>query len=428
MAKKSALSKLNWDDPTSEPIIQEEAAPQFQEELAAFPQQPKSVAPAPAEEVSQEPVAQPSKPTVKQEKKKGFFSQTLAPAKKTSSPLGKLGVTEDIPATIENITQEVEAGETPNYYFPEEPVKPVKEKMPLFPKREPKEKPPKQPKPPKPPKEKKKKDKPVKEPREKRLLFKNQPASIQLGDEITNGNTVYSEVSSNYTSMEMELEMQDELASRKERAAEQRHQLWVQFSTIALIIGCVYLIFLIYGTLNTQYVYNDEGHIVPQRMTVQKIQALEEFDTIATEYLQARLLYEEVLTLDYRIGAGIEDPLLIAPEYEAMLNRINDLIIQTQAVTVSSQYAQVHEMLQTWIKTEISVYCQNMSTAIAQNNATAASHALEYKQYMYNDFSTITANLTALGSVVDGADIGEIANWSPESYVSEHIGALEGGF
>lgn len=229
-----------------------------------------------------------------------------------------------------------------------------------------------------------------------------------------------------YNLYEAELE-QDEFdrAVRTERA-ERRGLLFNRIGMTMLIVGCVYLLFLIYGALNTEYVYNDQGKLVPQVMSVEQIRAREDFEKVQSEYLQARRIYEVVLELDYRIAAGVEDPLLIAPEYEEALNMVNDLALQCQALSVSDRYTQLHAMIKSWVTNDIAIYCQNMSKAITQNNSVAAGHALEAKAAVYNDFSIITANLTKLGETVDGVNLGDITEWSPEKYINESIGGIGG--
>jgi hypothetical protein len=229
-----------------------------------------------------------------------------------------------------------------------------------------------------------------------------------------------------YNLYEAELE-QDEFdrAVRTERA-ERRSLLFNRIGMTMLIVGCVYLLFLIYGALNTEYVYNDQGKLVPQVMSVEQIRAREDFEKVQSEYLQARRIYEVVLELDYRIAAGVEDPLLIAPEYEEALNMVNDLALQCQALSVSDRYTQLHAMIKSRVTNDIAIYCQNMSKAITQNNSVAAGHALEAKAAVYNDFSIITANLTKLGETVDGVNLGDITEWSPEKYINESIGGIGG--
>lgn len=229
---------------------------------------------------------------------------------------------------------------------------------------------------------------------------------------------------SNFDKYEQELEAEDLMNSIKEEKAEHRRIIFKRFVAITLVLGCVYLIFLIYGACNTKYVYSEFGDIVPQKMTLEEIEAVESFNEFSAKYLQARVIYEKALTLDYRVAAGIEDPIVVAPEYEELLEDINQLSIQIQALEVSSTYVQLKTMLENWVQTDVAVYCQRMSEAISQNNAQYAEQAIQYRNIMYNDFSLITENLVIIGQSLGCVDLENIVNWSPESFVQENIGAI----
>jgi len=211
----------------------------------------------------------------------------------------------------------------------------------------------------------------------------------------------------------------------KEEKREKRNALLKRIVAIMLIIGCAYMIFLIYGVFNTTYIYNDKGEIVPQKMTVKQIREMEQYTEITTQYRIARMLYEKVLTLDYRIAAGVEDPKLIAPEYESILEDVESLAIEIQAMEVPAKYSQVKNMLSTWIQTDVAVYCQRMSQAISQDNAEYAQQAMQYRTVMYDDFSLITENIVIIGQTVESVDIKDIIEWSPDKYVRENLGAID---
>lgn len=227
-----------------------------------------------------------------------------------------------------------------------------------------------------------------------------------------------------YDVYEEELLAEDLLKSRKEEKYENNRRIIRKITAFLLILGCVYLIFLIYGACNTKYVYSDTGEIVAQKMTFKEIEAVENFNEFSAQYLRARVIYEKALTLDYRVAAGVEDPIVVAPEYEELLNDINDLSISLQALEVSSTYVQLKTMLENWVQTDVAVYCQRMSEAISQNNSQYAEQALQYRNIMYNDFSLITENLVIIGQSLGCIDLENIVNWSPESYVQENIGGI----
>jgi hypothetical protein len=389
------LSKLNYQsEPAQAPAPIVDTQPVVQPTIEVTQDIPRPIAP------ELQPAAPASTPATPTSSKKNLFK------KKGPSPLNKLEGLETPDATIVNNTtgeRGVVAPEqpAPRAEFSEQsheaaPPAPVAEPVPLRPKKK------------------------TKTPKQKKV-----PATTEVVVPPPDATEM------DYDQFELELE-QDELnrAVRTERA-ERRGVVFNRVGMIALITGCVYLLFLIYGALNTQYVYNDHGKLVPQVMSVEQIRAREDFEKVQSEYLQARRIYEEVLKLDYRLAAGVEDPLLIAPEYEEVLNMVNDLLMQCQAMSVSDRYKQTHDLLIQWLggvagKQSVASYCQNMSKAISLNDPTAASHALEEKRTIYNMFSTITANLTTLGKTVDGVDLGDIPKWSPEKYINESIGGIGG--
>lgn len=220
------------------------------------------------------------------------------------------------------------------------------------------------------------------------------------------------------------LDIEYSINAHKEAKREKRSKIVNKIVSIVLIFGCVYIIFLMYGLVNTQYIYDKNGQIVPQKRTIEQIRKEHEYNSMLSQYVQARTLYEEILRLDYRIAAGVEEQKLVAPEYEEVLEDVEKLLIQIQALDVSTNYSQVKAMLNQWVQTDVAVYCQRMSQAISLNNSEYAEQALEYRTIVYNNFSIITENMVTIGSGVEGMNLDTITNWSPEKFVQENLGAI----
>jgi len=146
------------------------------------------------------------------------------------------------------------------------------------------------------------------------------------------------------------------LHERKKAKGDRRKSAFIKVARILLVACSVYLAFLIYGVINTDYIYDAGGNPIPLVMTYNQIKKLEDFNRLAVQYRQARLLYEQVLVLDYRMAAGVESPMTIAPEYEKLLASIEPLAIQLSALTVPAEYTQTKNMLLTWTKNDIAVY------------------------------------------------------------------------
>ena len=211
------------------------------------------------------------------------------------------------------------------------------------------------------------------------------------------------------------------MQQRQEEKSQKHQKIFSNIMSGVLIAGCVYVSILIYGVMVTDYNYNENGEIVPEVVSVQDIKEEKAYDTILYQYLQCRSLYEEVLMLDYRLGKGEEDPLTLAPLYEEKLDTVSSLSIKTDALTVETKYSKVKDMLLSWIKNDIAVYLQNMSSAISQNNSETAQNALQDKDRVYSDFSLITQNLVAMGENLQGVDLTDVKQWTPEDYVDEQI-------
>jgi hypothetical protein len=233
-----------------------------------------------------------------------------------------------------------------------------------------------------------------------------------------------------YDPVQDELRMIEEESKYQLKVAkkEKFKHYFVKVFNVILIVSCVYLVFLIYGVMNTSYVYdNKSGDVVPLIVPVETIQKKADYELVSTQYLQARTLYEEVLKLDYRLSMAErtgEDPLLIAPEYEKILEKISSLSIQMSAQTVPAQYTQPYNMLLSWVQNDIALYCQHISKAISQNSVMDMNKSQEYRASMYNNFMRITELVATLGTQVDNVDVSIIYNWSPESFIEQYSGGL----
>ena len=233
---------------------------------------------------------------------------------------------------------------------------------------------------------------------------KEEPAYFQYAD------------SSNLTDRNLE-----DYAEIRDNTKMKRGNLHTRIINFILIAGCIYLLVLIFGAAVTKYQYNSDGKAVPEKMFVDDIRQKHNFDTILTQYEYCRSLYEKTLLLDYRVAQGQEDTLEIAPEYEALLDDVQNLSVKTDAISVDTKYDQVKSMMVNWIKNDIAVYLQNMSAAISKNDADTANNALQDKDRVYSDFSVITQNIAATGENIKGVDITDVKEWTPENYVDEEI-------
>lgn len=212
------------------------------------------------------------------------------------------------------------------------------------------------------------------------------------------------------------------LAQAKRAADKEKKRIRNRKITYTLmIIACIYLIFLIYGVCCTYYAYNDKGEVEPVVLNVAELREKKRFDVLKVQYENLRTLYEKVLILDYRLAQGVENPLTIAPEYEALLDEVNDLTVKTDALDVETKYDAIKRMMLVWVKEDIAYYLQFVSKAISENSSSAQADAEKYRLISEQAFQTITANIVTIGDTVAGSDMTNIKNWSPEKLYQEYF-------
>lgn len=216
-----------------------------------------------------------------------------------------------------------------------------------------------------------------------------------------------------------------EAAEIENSSEESDKQIWydkfMKAVNCFLITASIYIVFLIYGVICTQYQYTDEGNIEPTIMSVDELRIKKEYEILLLSYLRDRTIYEDILILDYRLGQGLEDPVIIANEYTALLETVNTASTKTSATVVDAKYLQMQESLSYWIKNDAALYLQYMSDAITNNNADSASYAVMWRSKMYEDFLQITSNIVVTGDAIKGVDMTDIKAWTPDGYVDSFI-------
>ena len=234
------------------------------------------------------------------------------------------------------------------------------------------------------------------------------PAAVKEPEPVRETEKDYEE----FSLMQMQRDMHTEKKDKRK----------TKITLILLSILLMYVLFLIYGVVVTKYQYNADGEKEAVSLTVSEIKKAKNFNELKVQYENCRVLYEKVLLIDYRLGQGVEDPLTIAPEYEALLEEVNNLTIKTDALDVDVKYETIKNLLLKWVKTDVAVYLQKISSGITSNNAEDAAIAVEYKDIVYSDFSLITQNIITIGDSIKGVDMTGVKQWSPSKYLEETVG------
>ena len=248
--------------------------------------------------------------------------------------------------------------------------------------------------------------------KEKKKLFEKRKKAIYKTDGAVKPVTAFDHDS-------FEAEMEREYVSKTNHEESQkvvkRHlAVGVQIGIVAL---CIYICFLIYGLISTNYAYDDGGNVSPVVLSVSDLKVLNEYESIVSYYLRARIVYEQTLTLDYELSQRPEDALLIAMEYTALLDTVDKLAVDLRAAEYSTRYTALYSQVNRWTTTYIAVYLQKMAIAITENNSVAANDAVIARDIVYTDFAQITANIATIASNTKGVQNINLYTWTPEVFI-----------
>lgn len=215
-------------------------------------------------------------------------------------------------------------------------------------------------------------------------------------------------------------EDQDKYRSRDELARVNKKRKQAKLKSILTqgiaIVLCVYMIFLIYGLACTNYVASPQGGLKPEILSIEELRVLKEYNLVASYYMRSRILYEEILSLDYRLAIAPEESLTLAMNYTKLLEVVDKIAVDLKGAEYDSMYTALYSQLFDWTATECGLYLQKIAIALTNNDQQAAGEAIILRDAMMKDYATITANIATLAQGTRGADAAAICNWSPEDY------------
>ena len=92
---------------------------------------------------------------------------------------------------------------------------------------------------------------------------------------------------------------------------------------------------------------------------------------------------------------------------------------------IDSKYVQLQSMMLSWVDSQneqsIYTYCKLMSAGITENNDDTVNQAIQIENFVDDNFTQITSNFVTLGENINGTDLVDIKEWSPEKYINEKI-------
>lgn len=194
-------------------------------------------------------------------------------------------------------------------------------------------------------------------------------------------------------------------------------------SIFFLLMLCGYMVFLIYGVFVTNFSYDQKGEIEAVKMSVSDITEKNEFLVVENLYMNMRGLYEEILTLDYRVTQ--EEPINVATDYSGKADECVRMATAINGTEITADYRQIVSLIDQCVEYIMWNYCTYMSQAITANDAVLEKEALSARQEIENYFNQITENMITLSKEIKGYDNTDLVSWDAEKYVDEELHGIK---
>lgn len=219
----------------------------------------------------------------------------------------------------------------------------------------------------------------------------------------------------------LETKSEEELEIYKNKAFISKIRNRIIYSFIVFL--CVYFIFLIYGALNTSYVYDKKGNVIPEIMSINDIKRSKEYNKVLDVYYQVRDIYSETQLVNYRLTKLGEDKMLLSSEYSKILKKAEKMKVTFSAFEISSEYNAITSMISGWNNGLIS-YLNYTIEAINTNNTEASDNAGKQIGYAINDADKIKNTMCKLGINIKGIDLTDLNEWTLDKYFEDKYGII----
>jgi len=201
---------------------------------------------------------------------------------------------------------------------------------------------------------------------------------------------------------------------------------WTRYIPLTLVLSLsIYLCFLIFGVIYTPFAYDENNRVAPVVYSIQDLREQNEYQKIASYYIRIQNLYASTLELDADLVKNPQNSLVISFSYSELLQTVDKIVVDLNAAEFDAKYSSIYKQMKYWTSTDIALYLQYISSAIANNDQTAQANALVARRTTFSDFAIITSNIETVSKSIPGVENVVSFDWDPDEFYTTLV--LGGG-
>lgn len=200
----------------------------------------------------------------------------------------------------------------------------------------------------------------------------------------------------------------------KLKAAVKKH--WLK---TLLIVICLYIAFVIFGMLCTEYYIDDSGYRQPIEVNFSYLEEREDYRELKKQFDGISELMVDITIIDIHLSNEEYTNMEAVTYYTKVLNEQVDIMIpKITALELGQEQAVMQETMETLLSNDIAVYLQKIVEGLRTGNADSIQTSLIWRDKAFSSFEVLKTDMINLAKRVK-SDYRSIEEWNLNDAVLE---------
>lgn len=187
---------------------------------------------------------------------------------------------------------------------------------------------------------------------------------------------------------------------------------------IILISLCVYMVFLIFGALKTNYFVDETtGTRQPIFVTYKDVADKKDYNALKKQMTQLREILIEIRITEIKYNNKDITQTEAATNYNNILKKVDIIIPKLSALNVGDNQKSIQTAMTTCYSVHLAGYLQEMYKGLSTNNEAAIQTALTHRENMFKSYFAAQDSLKELGEKLRLSD--EYFDWDLDKEVAK---------
>lgn len=189
-----------------------------------------------------------------------------------------------------------------------------------------------------------------------------------------------------------------------------------------LIVICLYVAFVVFGMLCTEYYIDDNGYRQPIEVNFSYLSEREDYRELKKQFDGISDLMVDITIIDIHLSNEEYTSMEAVTYYNKILNEQVDIMIpKITALELGQEQVVMQETMETLLSNDIAVYLQKMVEGLRTGNPDSIQTALVWRDKAFSSFEVLRTDMINLSKRVK-SDYRSIEEWNLNDAVLQKDG------